>query len=86
MQKQIYDKNLIAEIVKSNFEGDFINSNRSDIAKIYSERVGILYSDTIRRSISKVITSLAGDTDIENFTDTNQYEPSDAVSVLSALK
>jgi hypothetical protein len=86
MQKQIYDKNLIAEIVKSNFEGDFINSNRSDIAKIYSERVGILYSDTIRRSISKVINSLAGDTDIENFTDTNQYEPNEAVSVLSALK
>lgn len=72
-----YNKERLQEIY------DETQKTITKTAKIYCKEVGIEYSDSVRRAVSKILSKR--DSDIENITstETNQY---DKVSALSALK
>ena len=72
-----YDKERIMELYSE-------ESTITDVAKKYAKENGIEYTDSIRRSISKVINK-NDDDDLDNNTktETNQYSN---ISPLSALK
>lgn len=51
--------------------------NKTYVAQEYCNKNNIVYTDSVRRQISKIINSsgLSEDKDLENVTETNQYKP-----------
>jgi hypothetical protein len=71
-----YDKKLIAEL----FENE---TSKTNVAKLYCQKLGVEYNDSIRKRIGEVINSFDRDLENETTTETNQYEK---YSPLTALK